>query len=211
MKDSLQVFTIRQDRSWTTLNINRASFEHLLKTHNIFPAFWKHVFTFGRKSEENEFLFPGLCRRRSRRQPGITDYGRSFIDQRTASNCFLIENAYTLRRVEENGRDGDEGEFPWSIRQTTVYHKFSTERGADQSEAETTSRSRVFSPSKSTFVLIAPSPNAEAAFSDCLDQNHRDQIPLSPWNIHRILIADSLLGWMEYMAYLEHRLKEQVS
>jgi len=32
----------------------------------------------------------------------------------------------------------------------------------------------------------------------------------SPFNIHRILIADSLKNWQEYLASLETELKEQV-
>lgn len=122
----------------------------------------------------------------------------------------IVESVYTLRRVEENGRDGVEGGFPWSVRQTTVYHKFSITRDSSRKHTDILSKTKISQPSKSTLVLVAPSPNAEWAFSNCLDQNHRDQIPLSPWNIHRILIADSLPGWVDYMAYLESRLKEQV-
>ncbi len=67
-------------------------------------------------------------------------------------------------------------------------------------------------PSKSMFLLIAPSTNVESMFSNCLDQSHSDEVSLlSAWNVHRILIADSLQGWMDYMASLEKRLKEQVS
>ena len=56
----LQIYTARQDRSWTTLNSSREIFQKLLTEYNVFPQFWKCVFTFGRKTEENEFEFPGF-------------------------------------------------------------------------------------------------------------------------------------------------------
>jgi hypothetical protein len=59
------MYTIRQDRSWTTLNISRDLFQGFVQAHNIMPPFWKFMFTFGRKSEENEFQFPHFARRRS--------------------------------------------------------------------------------------------------------------------------------------------------
>jgi len=60
-----QIYTVRQDRSWTTLNSSRSMFQKLLTEHNVFPQFWKCVFTFGRKTEENEFEFPGFRARSS--------------------------------------------------------------------------------------------------------------------------------------------------
>ena len=62
------------------------------------------------------------------------------------------------------------------------------------------------------FVLIAPSANVEWQFENCLQESSEEEpSPLSPWNIHRIIFADSLQGWMDYMASLEERLKRQVS
>ncbi len=58
-----QIFTIDQDRSWTTLNTSREVFEGLMSTYKIMPLFWRYMFTFGRKSEENEFEFPGFGQR----------------------------------------------------------------------------------------------------------------------------------------------------
>jgi len=56
----LQIYTVRQDRSWTTLNCSRTMFQDLLTEYNVFLQFWKCVFTFGRKTVENEFEFPGF-------------------------------------------------------------------------------------------------------------------------------------------------------
>jgi len=64
--DATQIFVIRQQRSWTTLNISRDLFESFLKLYGIFPQFWKFAFAFGRKFEENEFEFPGFRARHTR-------------------------------------------------------------------------------------------------------------------------------------------------
>lgn len=60
------MYTIRQVRSWTTLDISREVFEDFMSTHSITPKLWNCMFTFGRKSEENEFEFPGFRRRQIR-------------------------------------------------------------------------------------------------------------------------------------------------
>jgi hypothetical protein len=107
-----------------------------------------------------------------------------------------------LRRVELNGRATIKGESEWSIRQTAVYHKLKSsnqEAGSNKLEFD------------STFLLIAPSENAEWQMGRYLNQCTSENVGIpSPWNIHRILIADSLRGWMDYMATLEARLKRQV-
>jgi len=56
--DEMQMLFIRQDRSWTTLNITRNLFEDMFTTLQIFQPFWRCVFTFGRKFKENNFDFP---------------------------------------------------------------------------------------------------------------------------------------------------------
>jgi hypothetical protein len=38
-----------------------------------------------------------------------------------------------------------------------------------------------------------------------------DDRAIRPWNIYRLLVADSLSGWLDYMTWLEEALKEQVS
>ncbi|CZR68126.1 uncharacterized protein PAC_18025 [Phialocephala subalpina] len=190
--DSLQIFTIRHDRSWTTLNISREMFENFMSAQNIMPSFWKHVFTFGRKAEENEFQFPGFCHRRT---------GRNHND-------FIYECAYILRRVKQNHQVATEGRSPWSIRQTAVYHKFSPSRRSSSIISEEDDE-KVATKSKSMFLLIAPSGNVECQFAQHLDQSSSDNV--IPWNVHRILVADSLRGWMDYMASMEEHLKEQAS
>ena len=76
-----------------------------------------------------------------------------------------------LRRVELNGRSGDDGENPWSIRQTAVYHKLAYD--ADSAD------------SRSTFLLIAPSENVKFQFHECLEKGIVNETTrLSCWNEH---------------------------
>jgi len=97
-----RIYTITQERSWTTLNISHQLFEDLLASHNVFSHIWKVMFTFGRKDVENEYTFPAYRAQSSELPPGT-----------------VTEVAYVLRRVELNNRQSS----PWSIRQTGIYHK----------------------------------------------------------------------------------------
>lgn len=85
---------------------------------------------------------------------------------------------------------------PWSIRQTAVYHKLNIPSD--------------FKQSSSTFILIAPSKKFESQLSQSLELSKIDERAIGQWNVHRLLIADSLSGWMDYMAWLEEGLREQV-
>lgn len=51
----------------------------------------------------------------------------------------------------------------------------------------------------------------ERQFSHSLELSILDERAIGPWNVHRILITDSLSGWMDYMAWLEDAIREQVS
>jgi hypothetical protein len=169
------------------------------------------VFTFGRKSEQNEFAFPGIRTRRSFDSEGDANdiYGSSsylFCDnseymRERYSNNGRIESACVLRRIELHNRELEDGQSPWSIRQTGVYHKLNAPTDSQDSPEQ----------SGLTFILIAPSKKFEAQVSQSLDLSMSDDRAIGPWNIYRLLIADSLSGWQDYMAWLEEALKEQVS
>ena len=109
-----------------------------------------------------------------------------------------IESACVLRRVELHGRELEDGQPPWSIRQTGVYHRLSVPTGISEKPSL-------------TFILIAPSKNFEEQLSQSLELSIADHRAIGPWNIYRLLIADSLSGWLDYMTWLEDGLKEQVS
>ena len=107
-----------------------------------------------------------------------------------------LESTYVLRRVELNRRVLTDGQSPWSIRQTAVYHNFTATPDSKQSS--------------SVFILIAPSPKVENQLSQSLDLSESNERAIGPWNVHRLLLANSLSGWMDYMAWLEETLNEQV-
>jgi hypothetical protein len=116
-----------------------------------------------------------------------------------------IESACVLRRVELHNRELEEGQSPWSIRQTGVYNKLSaTNPPLDHSLS-------LSEQSSSTFILIAPSQNFESQLSQCLDMCVADDRAIRPLNIYRLLVADSLSGWLDYMTWLEDELKDNVS
>ena len=126
-----------------------------------------------------------------------------------SGNDVKIESACVLRRVELHNRELQEGQSPWSIRQTGVYHKLSAPAGPI--DCPPTNPINSSEQPNSMFILIAPSENFEAQLSQSLDLSVVDDRAIGPWNIYRLLIADSLSGWLDYMTWLEDGLKEQVS
>jgi len=120
-----------------------------------------------------------------------------------------VESACVLRRAELNHRDLEDGQSPWSIRQTGVYLKLSVP--VDPVGAPLVHPMSPSEQSNSIFVLIAPSSNFEEQLSQSLELRMLDPRTTGPWNIYRILVVDSLSGWMDYIAWLEEGLKEQVS
>jgi len=111
----------------------------------------------------------------------------------------LEESAYVIRRVELNHRENSD---PWSIRQTGVYHGIKTGMSAMAPKLRQTDL-------QSRFLIIAPSENAESKIARHLEQAALSKSSISPWNIHRIIISDSLAGWQDYMASIETRLWQQ--
>jgi len=107
-----------------------------------------------------------------------------------------VESAYVLRRAELHHRVVPDDQSPWSIRQTAVYHRLNA--------------SPDFKQSSSTFILIAPSQMLESQLSQSLELSKLDERAIGAWNVHRLLIADSLSGWIDYMAWVEEGLREQV-
>ncbi|KAF7889981.1 uncharacterized protein EAF02_002396 [Botrytis sinoallii] len=185
--DVCQIFIVRHDRCWARLNIERALFEHFINSYEVCEEFWKCVFAFGLKQRENEFEFPRL-RSRIRKKLDITDpYEPKDL-------------MYVIRQVELNGRGGTN---PWSIRQTAVYH--------GRKPDETSSLPISIKSAPSMLLIIAPSSNAEMRMTAYLEERAADKRQTSSWNLHRLLVSDSLSGWPDYMASLEARLREQTN
>lgn len=188
--DILQVFTIRQQRSWTTLDISQDLFKGFLEKYGVFHEFWNCAFAFGRKCEENEFEFPSF---RMRRTP-------------SANGSNIFESSCVLRRTELNNRKLTEGQSPWSIRQTAVYH-----RRIPIIRSEHDSDSMLDAPGyRSVFLLISPSESFERQLTLCADALATEKCAMSWQNIVRLLILDATKGWQEYMAWMEEEIREQV-
>ncbi|KAB8232877.1 uncharacterized protein BDW43DRAFT_97098 [Aspergillus alliaceus] len=175
----VQVYTVAQLRSWTTLNISSELFHHLLSFQSSWPYFWKSVLTFGIRSVENEYGFPPFRAKSSQTVDGKVN-----------------EIAYVIRRAERNQRPTSQGECPWSIRQTGVYHKLTYPHDG--------------SSSSSAFILIAPSHAVENEVSQSFQGSPVEEDIMKPhFSMHESLIADGLKGWMDYMAWLEAECKQK--
>lgn len=181
--DVFQIFKIRQERSWSALNISRELFEDFTGVFGVFAPVWKCVSVFGEKLEEHECDFPG------------------FRSQRTSK--FLAEGSfectYVLRRVERHGRKVTKEESPFSIRQTAVYHKMLRQQYPGVVNCVSEPRSK--------FLLISLSRSGEKQIDRLLDLAVSQQQKFPPFLIHSLLIADSVKGWMEYAAWIEKDLK----
>lgn len=116
-----------------------------------------------------------------------------------------VESSYILRRVELHGRELTDGQSPWSIRQVAVYHKWTS--GAENSSKSNITKARI---PQSTFLLIAPSLVAQRHMTRAVESANETGNDISTWYIHWFLIAESMGGWADYMAWLEKQLDEQV-
>lgn len=184
--DPLQIFTIRQARSWTTLDISFELYTAFTAAFNVFPPFRKCVETFGVKCDEHECEFPG------------------FQSQRTSqlSRVDAFECAYVLRRAELHGRTLSEGQCPWSIRQTAVYHIVHRPFSTSPNHPTT-------GDPQSKFLLISPSKAVERKIERLLGLASSWEEATHYSVIHSVLVTDSIKGWMGYIAWLEQDLKER--
>ncbi|KAJ8067309.1 hypothetical protein OCU04_004664 [Sclerotinia nivalis] len=178
--DYCQIFVVQHNRCWEKLNITRELFQGILDEYRIFSQFWKCVFAFGERVEENEFQFPAF-RARHHIQPNKYQ-----------------EFSYVLRQAELNNRRED---VPWSIRQTAVYHAINSPVTPDLRQQNLGPESR--------FLLLCPTKHAKSQLDRCLQGGVPGNSYILSWNVHRILVADSLSGWMDYMANIEEKLRYQ--
>lgn len=94
---------------------------YALTYHQVMPAFLDFLFPFGRQEYARDFHFTGF-REETRLNPtqmglSIPELGRSGRD---------IQMCYSLKSVEASKGQLD---WPWSIRQTAVYHSFDAMTG----------------------------------------------------------------------------------
>ncbi|KAF2652028.1 hypothetical protein K491DRAFT_760648 [Lophiostoma macrostomum CBS 122681] len=179
----LQVYTIRHQNTWSTLDISETLFKGLLERYDVFQDFWGCVLAYGVKCVENEFDFPG-CR---------------FQSTPTSNGSNIFESCCVLRRAERNNRTLTKGQFPWSIRQTAVYHRrIPIERLGDERNIGY----------RSVFIIISPSEAFEKQMERLSTDKIDPQYAMSWQNIFRILVSDSMKGWQGYLAWMEREIKD---
>ena len=107
-----------------------------------------------------------------------------------ASTRSLIhtECAYGLRYAELNNREGNS---PWSIRQTAIYHKYTA---ADKS---------------SSWIMIAASERTRSSL-DRYVKSCTDLVSFNPFEIHVLVLDSALANWRSYIIDLTERITRQV-
>jgi len=115
----------------------------------------------------------------------------------------FVESACVLRRVELNRREITEGQLPWSVRQTALYRKL-------EFQLPSVNSSDVQSWQRSTSLLIAPSQSIERRLSETISLSQPGNGHSNLWALESLLSAESLKNWIDYMAWLEERLRVHV-
>ena len=186
---------IQQWHSYSRLRLTRMLFEDLVFTFDIFPRFRDFVLLFGNRSGENEIGPPQM---RFRKLVEVTDdpfdvscvgFGKHLRREPPTSGSQVLECAYGLRYVELNNRK-DTVE-PWSIRQTVVYHKYSTQKQC------------------STWVFIAASNTVELRMDNYL-KSVDTVVNSNPFEVHLIILDTALANWRPYVIYLTVKIMDMV-
>lgn len=116
------------------------------------------------------------------------------------------ESAYVIRRAERNHRKLTEGQTPWSVRQSAVYHRY--DPPADELLFSNSVSNLNF---RSTLLLVSPSKLIERKIGRLLELALSDEGSVAPCIIHSLIVADSIRGWMDYISWLEKYVKDKVS
>jgi hypothetical protein len=89
-----------------------------------------------------------------------------------------------------------EGQSPYSIRQTAVYHRWNSNSAL--------SKAGVIA------ILVAPSRTVELQLENCVEHGTVSEKAIASWKLYQLLVTDSIRGWMEYMAWLNEELRKLV-
>ena len=178
------------------LLVTRKLFEALMFHFQVLPQFWEYVLLFGVKFGENEMSPPQLRFRRlaadktKMRTQCSTSFGTNIYNIVFASTRSLIDTecAYGLRYAELNNREGNN---PWSIRQTAIYHKYTA---ADKS---------------SSWTMIAASERTRSSL-DLYVKSCTDLASFNPFEIHVLVLDSALANWRSYIIDLTERISLQV-
>lgn len=121
---SLTIFFIRffyarnsRDRLFTTQKM----FTDTLTCHQVMPEFLDFIFPFGRREDAEDFHFGAL---KIDNRFGISQTTVSIQELGRSGQQYQM--CYNLRFVERYKGDSD---WPWSIRQSAIFHSFDVENG----------------------------------------------------------------------------------
>src|SRR5436190_779183 len=103
------------------LSVTRKMLLSILTYHQVMPTFLDFIFSYGRQQYAQDFHFSGFRHETRMSEPErrleIPELDRSGRD---------IQVCYSVRSVE---RSESQQDWPWSIRQTSVFHSFDFESG----------------------------------------------------------------------------------
>ncbi|KAL1642203.1 hypothetical protein SLS58_005543 [Diplodia intermedia] len=113
------------------------------------------------------------------------------------------ESAYVIRRAELNHRALSDGQEPWSIRETAVYHRYCNHDNNSHGPIVASTSSRP----TSTALLVSPSKPIEGKINLVLEKSLTEEEAANPCVLHSLIVADSVKGWLGYISWLEKHMK----
>lgn len=110
---------INAPHSRERLNITKEMFNFALTYHQVMVAFLDFVFPFGSQIEphDNSSAFRSINH--------LSDLDKGFSLTELGRSGLSLQQAYNLKAVEPK----DDSDWPWSIRQTAIYHSFDQANG----------------------------------------------------------------------------------
>ena len=165
---------------------------------DIFPEFMCFLQAFGFKLEAEDENFGG-CQKRVLK-PDCNTPGMDFGTILWASYCWstrdiltstndIEEIMYNLRYVDKHNRELNN---PWSLRQTAVYQKYTSETRA------------------STWILLQPSEQAYKSLRNNMATTGNLVYDISIFWLHNIIFRSTEKNWRHYINYLQSNFQSLV-
>ena len=177
-------------REW--LNTTRDMLTYIFTYHEVMPAFLDFLFPFGRQEDARDFHFTGF---RHETHLGPTHKGFNISELgRSGQN---LRMCYSLKSVEASA---GQPHWPWSIRQTALYHSLDVETG------------------KATWILIKgnklmkrriESSTASSRFRESNDFGTQAKAFAAALATHLIICDWCGDDWRWYINFLEEELQQK--
>jgi hypothetical protein len=186
---------IRQQNSWSQLQISYTGFLRLISCLDASAAFTNYVRAFGFKTCNKDENIGGY-HRRARKYPSRegTDYGILNLRPCCATltrNLTATELCFNIRYPAYVSRDG---EYPWVLRHTAVYQNCNLGSSA------------------SDWILLQPPQTFERKVASILDNPKSGVQNLDcECEVLFMILAVTEMNWRPYINYLESEINEFVS